>query len=122
MHRLKGISLFRWLLIGGGVLLLIFLVYPRSSGLPERDISHVIQLAESKSLTKIRVEGDKLEVSTIDGDTFRPRKERSVSIFDLLSKRGIDPVASAIQIEVQGESSSVRSIQLGYCHFLSLAG
>ena len=122
MNRLRSIGLFRWLLIVMGLSLVIFLVYPRPSGPPERDISEVIRLAESNQLTKIQVIGDRLEVSTVDGETFSSRKESGLSIIELLSDRGIDPVESEIQVEVKGKSTSYRAIVLGLLPLVVIGG
>ena len=102
----RRINPLRWILIGGGLLLLIFILIPRSSNIPEIGIDKVFQLAEEGQLSKIEVKGDKLEVTTIDNETFKSRKESSVSILELLAQRDIDTGAESIQIEVKGEGTN----------------
>ena len=92
-----------WILIGGGLLLLLILFLPRSSGTPEIEIGEVLRLAEAGELHKIVVQGDKLTVTTIEGETFKSRKEDTVSVLELLDGRGIPTGGGGVQIEVDGK-------------------
>ena len=60
MDQARRINPFRWMIIGGGILLLLSLFLSRSSGSPELEISQVIQMAETGQVAKIQVQGDKL--------------------------------------------------------------
>ena len=100
------ISPMRWLLIGGGLLLLVIILLPRGSGAPEVEVSRIIQMAEAGQISKIQVRGDKLNVTTVDGETITSRKESSVSILELLDERGISTDAAGIQVEVKNEGGS----------------
>ena len=75
-----GGNISKWLLLGGGILLLLFIFLPRPSAIPELEISQVIQLAQTGELAEIEVSGDQLNVTTTSGEVFRSRKESSVSI------------------------------------------
>ena len=69
MKQQIGLNPYRWLLIGGGLLLLIVLLFPRTSSAPELQLSEVIALASSSQVSKIQVRGDKLNVTTVDGNS-----------------------------------------------------
>ena len=71
-------NLIRWVLIGGGILLLLLLLLPRGSNTLELEISQVIEMAQAGQLAEIEVQGDRLNLTTVDGQVFRSRKEGSV--------------------------------------------
>ena len=50
-------------------MLLMFIV-PRGAGVPEIDISEVIQMAQGGEIEKIEVSGDKLNVTATGGGVF----------------------------------------------------
>jgi len=103
--RLEG-NLIKWVLIGGGILLLLLLFLPRGSNIPELEISQVIEMAQAGQLAEIEVQGDQLNLTTVDGRIFRSRKESGVSILELLDERGIATGADGIQINVKEEGGS----------------
>ena len=118
--RIRPIQL---ILIGGAILLLLFLFIPRSSGETEIGIDQVLRMAEADQLTKIEVRGDKLKVVSVMGETFKSRKEESVSILELLQQRGIDLTSpEAVQIEVKGEGSNLLGIFLTLLPLLFFGG
>ena len=47
----------KWLLFGGGILLLLHIFLPRPSTVPEREISQVLQLAQTGELAESRSVG-----------------------------------------------------------------
>ena len=87
-------------------MLLLLVFFPRSPRPPDLEISQLIQLAEAGQIAKIQVRGDKLEVMSIDGETFRSRKESSVSVLELLDQRGIATGTGGIQVDVKEEGRS----------------
>ena len=93
-----GGNLMKWLLIGGAIMFLLLIFLPRSSGVPELEISRVIQMAQDGLVTEIEVRGDRLNVTTASGDTFRSRKESSVSVLELLDERGTGTGAVTVSI------------------------
>ena len=119
--KLQG-NLVKWILIGAGVVLLLLIFLPRSSNVPELQISRVIQMAEDGLVTEIQVRGDKLDVTTTSGATFRSRKETGVSVLELLAERGIDTGAQEIQITVKNEGRSFGSILLAFLPIIILIG
>ncbi|MCI0865216.1 MAG: ATP-dependent zinc metalloprotease FtsH [Chloroflexi bacterium] len=106
MNQAKRIKPIQWLLVSGGLLLLLLVFFPRSPRPPDLEISQLIQLAEAGQIAKIQVRGDKLEVMSIDGETFRSRKESSVSVLELLDQRGIATGTGGIQVDVKEEGRS----------------
>ena len=116
------ISPMRWLLIGGGLLLLIIILLPRGSGAPEVEVSRVIQMAEAGQISKIQVRGDKLNVTTVDGETITSRKESSVSILELLDEREISTDAPGIQVEVKSEGGSFFGALLSFLPLIIFGG
>ena len=103
--KLQG-NLSRWLLLGGGILLLLLIFLPRPSAIPELEISQVLQLAQTGELAEIEVSGDQLNVTTTSGEVFRSRKEANISILELLDQRGIATGEDGIQINVIEEGGS----------------
>ena len=119
--KLEG-NISRWLLLGGGILLLLFIFLPRPSAIPELEISQVIQLAQTGQLAEIEVSGDQLTVTTDIGDVFRSRKESSVSILELLDQRGIATGEDGIQISVKEEGGSFSGALLSFLPVLIFGG
>ena len=103
--KLEG-NISKWLLLGGGILLLLFIFLPRPSNIAELEISQVIQLAQTGELAEIEVSGDQLNVTTTSGEVFRSRKESSISILELLDQRGIATGEDGIQVNVREEGGS----------------
>jgi cell division protease FtsH len=120
MNLMKRLNLFQWLLIGGAIVLLLFLFLPRPSTVQELEISQVLQMAESGQLSKIMVSGDDLKVTTTTGETFTSRKETSVSILEMLNQRGIEP--GTVQVEVKEEGGNFLGIFLSFLPLLLFGG
>ena len=91
MKSLKRINLIQWGLIGGGMLLVILLFLPRPTAVSDLEISQVLQMAEAGEISRIQLQGDDLEVTTVSGETFKSRKESSVSVLELLNQQGVKP-------------------------------
>ncbi len=111
-----------WALLFGGVLLLLLFTFNRSSGTPELDISEVLALAQTNSVTKIEIQGDKLTVTTTEGETFNSRKESSVSVLELLEERGVDTGANGIEIAVKSSGSSGWTIFFSFLPIILIGG
>ena len=120
MKSFKRISLIQWGLIGGGILLLILLFLPRPAVVSDLEISQVLQMAEAGELAKIQLQGDDLEVTTISGETFKSRKESSVSVLELLNQQGVKP--GAVSIEVKPEGRSFFGIFISFLPLLIFGG
>ena len=117
-----GGNISRWLLLGGGILLLLFIFLPRPSDIPELEISQVIQLAQDGQLAEIEVSGDQLNVTTDIGEVFRSRKESGVSILELLDQRGITTGEDGIQINVKEEGRSFFGVLFSFLPVLIFGG
>ena len=118
----RRINLIRLILIGGGLLLLVLILFPRGSSLPEKEIGQVIEMARSDQLTKILVRGDKLEVTTSAGEVFRSQKETSVSVLELLEQQNIETGTAGIQLEVKDEGSNFLGILLSFLPLIFFGG
>ncbi len=112
----------RWLLFAGALLLLLFIVIPRSSDVPEIDITQVIQMAKEDQLTKIEVREDTLDVTTIRGETFKSRKEESVSILQLLQEEGVVTGTDGIQIEVKEKGRNFFGVLFSFLPLILFGG
>ena len=106
MNRAQGANLIPWLLIGGTVLFLAFIFFPRPSNAMDLEITEVIRLAEAGEVAKIEVREDKLKVITKNGETFNSRKESSDSVLELLGARGIATDSEGIMVDVKGKGVS----------------
>ena len=103
--KLQG-NILKWLLLGGGIVLLLLIFLPGPSNIPELEISQVLQLAQDGQLAEIEVRGDQLSVTTDIGEVFQSRKESGVSILELLDQRGIATGEDGIQVNVKEEGRS----------------
>ena len=118
-RRIKPI---RWILIAGGLFLLLMIILPRGSGAQEIDITQVLQMAEAGQISKIVVREDKLNVTTTIGETFKSRKEGSVSVLELLEQQGIDTGDQGIRIEVKKKSGNFFGILLTFLPIIIFGG
>lgn len=109
MKRTQGINLMPWLLIGGAVLVLAYILFPKSSDTMDLSISQVLQRAEAGEVEKIEVREDKLKVF-INDEVFTSRKESSVSVLELLDARGIATGSGGVLVEVKGTGVSLGGV------------
>ena len=119
--KLEG-NLIKWILIGAGVVFLLLLLLPRSSSVPELDISRVIEMAEDGLITDIQVRGDKLDCHDRHRRNLPFPEGDGVSVLELLAERGIDTGAEGVQITVKNEGKSFGSILLGFLPIIILVG
>ena len=151
MNALRGMSTFRWILIAVGIFVGISLVLPRGSETTELEISQVLEMAEAGQVAKTEVPGDRLKVSQIEvrgdklkvftvvidqdgtavvdedgeetaGETFKSRKEGSVSVLELLNERGIATGTNGVQVLVKSKGNSVGGILLPILPILLIGG
>ena len=118
----RRIKPLRWILIGGALLLLLIILLPRGSGVPERDITQVIQMAQAGQISKIVVREDKLTVTTTSGETFKSRKESTVSVLELLEQADVETGIDGIQIEVQKSGGGFGGILLAFLPLIFFGG
>ena len=122
MNQPKRNNRMRWLLIGGALLFLAVILFPRPSGGLDLEISQVLQLAEDGQVAGIEVRGDKLIVTTISGQTFSSRKESSISLLELLAEQGIATGGDGVRIVVEKESRSLFSMFLSLLPLIIFGG
>ena len=96
---------FIYLLIIVAVMAIFFTLFSQPlGGSKEIPINQVISMAARGQVDTIEVRGDKLTIRTTSQDTFTSRKEEGASVVEILSRSGVDPVASSVQINVKGSS------------------
>ena len=102
--------------------MLLMFVVPRGPGVPEIEISQVIQMAEGGKIEKIEVKGDKLNVTAIGGEVFESRKEPGVSILQLLEEKGVFTGPGGVGIEVKKDGGGVIPILASFLPILLIGG
>lgn len=112
----------QWLLIGGALLFLTMHFFPRPSGATDLEITQVLEMAVAGQVATIEVRGEKLNVTTTDGQTFSSGKEGSVSVLELLDRRGIETGAEGIRINVKGEGLSLSGLFLSSLPLIIFVG
>ena len=93
---------FVYLLIIVAVLTIFFTFFQAPSGSETIPISQVIQMAKNKQVRSIQVNDNTLNVTAIDGQTYRSRKESGTNIYETLVDSGAD--VTGVDIEVEGNS------------------
>ena len=94
---------FIYLLIIVAVLAIFFTLFSNPlGGSSEIPISEVVNMAARGDVELIEVSGDRLTIFSTSGETFMSRKEEGSSMVEILDEAGIDPLASNVQIQVQG--------------------
>ena len=94
---------FIYLLIIVAVLAIFFTLFSNPlGGSSEIPVSQVVNMAARGDVELIEVNRDKLTVYSTGGEIFISRKEEGSSMVEILEEAGIDPLASDVQIQVQG--------------------
>ncbi|MBF8268019.1 MAG: ATP-dependent metalloprotease FtsH [Dehalococcoidia bacterium] len=94
---------FVYLLIIVAVVAIFFTFFRTPSGSEDVPISRVIEMAKSRQIRTIEVSEESLKITDTSGLTYRSRKEKGSSIFDILEKAGTD--SASIEVKVKGASS-----------------
>ena len=103
---------FRWmrnsfiylLIIVAMIAILFPLLSEPLGGTDEVPISQVVSMAARGQLDLIEVRGDDLDITTTSGEFFTSRKESGASVVEILERSGVDPLASNVQVSVNGSS------------------
>lgn len=106
---------FVYLLVIAVVLFAFFAIFPRSYG-TEVSISRVIDLAKSNDLQKIEVDGERLTLTTKDGDVLTSRKEAGANILAILEDAEVNVGTDGVDVEIAGSSgiSNIFGILVGF--------
>ncbi|MCH8087530.1 MAG: ATP-dependent metallopeptidase FtsH/Yme1/Tma family protein, partial [Chloroflexi bacterium] len=108
-------SSFVYLIIIIAIIAIIFTLFQPSLGTKDIDLSTVITMAKSGQIREIEVNGDSLNITTLDEKSFKSRKESGSSIVDILNKAGIEPGAGPrIKIKERSQLSSLFSIFINF--------
>ncbi len=94
---------FVYLMIIIGVIVIFYTLMPFGSD-TEEPVSRVITLAKNNQLEKIEVNGDKLTVYRMNGETFKSKLEKGDSITSLLLESGIEIGEPGVEIYSKGSS------------------
>jgi cell division protease FtsH len=98
-------SIFIYLLIIVAIAAIFFTLVSEPFGASsEIPISRVVTMAVEGKLESIKVNGDNLAISSIDGQKYTSRKEMGSSIIEQLESAGVDQKASKFEITVEGNS------------------
>lgn len=105
-----------------GIILVVYLFIPRSSGSEEIEISQVLAMAEAGQVKSIEVKGDTLAVLAVEGKTFKSRKEPGTSILELLSERKVATGKDGVEVKVGSEGFSIGKALFAFLPILLLIG
>ena len=108
-------SSFIYLIIIVAIITIIFTLFQPSLGSKDIDISTVISMAKSGQIREIEVDGDRLNITTLDDQNFRSRKESGSSIVDILNQADIVPgTGPSIKVKEKSQLSSLFSIFINF--------
>lgn len=94
---------FIYLLILVAVIAIFFTLFSEPlGGSREIPLSQVIEMSSRGEVQTIEVKGDRLTVSTFDGETFTSRKEESATVVEIMERAGVDPLVSNLEVVVKG--------------------
>ena len=122
MKQRRRVRPMQWIMWAGAILLLLTFIVPRGPGVPEIDISEVIQMAESGHIEKIEVKGDELNVTAVGGEVFESRKEAGVSILNLLEEKGVRTGPGGLGIEVKKDGGGIFPVLASFLPILLTGG
>ena len=114
---------FVYLLIIVGVIVIFYTVMPFNSD-EEKPVSKVIAMAKNNQLERIDVNGDKLTVHPIGGETFNSKLEKGDSITSLLLESGVQIGEPGVEIYPKGSSglSSFFGLLLNFLPLIFFGG
>ena len=114
---------FVYLMIIIGVIVIFYTLMP-FGGEDEEPVSRVISLAKNNQLEKIEVNGDKLTVYRITGESFNSKLEKGDSITSLLLESGIQVGEPGVEIYSKGSSglSSFFGLMLNFLPLIFFGG
>ena len=114
----SNLLLIRWILIAMAAVVFLFVFWPRPEPLTELDIGQVVRMSQEGMVSKIQVQGDRLEVTAKSGEIYRSQKESGVSVFEILEQKGVDTVSGGVIIEVKDEGTTFFAVILPFLPLL----
>ncbi|MCH7552682.1 MAG: ATP-dependent zinc metalloprotease FtsH [Chloroflexi bacterium] len=90
---------FVYLLILVAVVAIFYAVFRSPSSGTDVDITTIVRMSSQGEITSIEVDGNKIKAITTEGDELNSRKEKDVSMFELLTGAGV-PVSTLPKIEI----------------------
>ena len=114
---------FVYLMIIIGVIVILYTLMPFGSD-DEEPVSRVITLAKNNQLEKIEVNGDKLTVYRVSGETFKSKLEKGDSITSLLIESDVPIGEPGVEIYSKGSSglSSFFGLLLNFLPLIFFGG
>ena len=105
-------------------ILSVFYSFTSRSGVEEKDIASIVQMAQDNKLSLIEVDGDNLTVTTKDGVKFTSRKEPSTSILEVLTEANAITGQAGVEIKIKGSSglSSLFGILINFLPLIFFGG
>ncbi len=103
-----------YLLILVAVIAIFWAVFRSPSSGTEIDITQVITLARDQQIEKITVDGDRIDVKTIDGRSFKSKKESDVSMQELLGLANVPIDAIPVEVKSSGSFGNVFGLLLNF--------
>ena len=79
-------------------------------------------MAQAGQLATIVVREDKLDVTTTGGETFRSRKESTISVIELLEREGVQTGPDGIQIEVKKSGGGFGGVLFAFLPLILFGG
>jgi cell division protease FtsH len=110
---------FIYLLIIVAVAAILFTLFPRGSSSEDISFGGLIELAKENQVKKIVVEGEMLTITTVTDKTFNSRKEEGTSVYEILSKAGVNTGSGGVEIVSKG-SGGLGSVFGIFINFLPL--
>ncbi|MFQ5933175.1 MAG: ATP-dependent zinc metalloprotease FtsH [Dehalococcoidia bacterium] len=108
-------SSFVYLIIIVAIIAIIFTLFQPSYGSKDVDIKTVISMAKSGQIREIEVDGDSLNITTLDEKKLKSRKESGSSIVDILSQAGVPPgTGPSIKVKEKSQLSNLFSIFINF--------
>jgi cell division protease FtsH len=83
---------FIYLLILVAVIAIVFSLFGQGDGDPKQDFSQVVEDARAGKIQEIEVDGNSLNVTLKDDQTYESRKEDGQSLYETLQQAGVDPI------------------------------
>jgi cell division protease FtsH len=93
--------LFIFVLLGG----LYTLIFENTNNKEEISLSELASLVQTQELESVIIEGDKVEVTDLDGVVYKTKKEAEISFSEMMTNYGVsEEVIAEIPLEIRNQS------------------